>query len=400
MSPGTTKKLELDPVPLYYQLRERIRQDILSGKLQAGSRVSSERELCEAYGVSRITAVRALTDLVKEGLLCRNQGKGTFVADSTAGKSSTVAVLIPAKAELPYYDPQMLLSIEDEAHKAGYNVMFCNTSNDIHKVDSYLEKLLQEKIAGIVYVPVAIPSGYYEENIGRIIRLRSAGVEVVLCDRNFLNVPEDVVGFELDCVYSDDIRGSIELTQHLLDNGRKKIALICPPMDSNIKNRIVGYRKTLADNDIPYFSELVRFVESYDPQEIADVVDKLVKLPDRPDAIFATNDRIAVMAMNALAEKGISIPQEIAIAGYDNQEMGQYLDCPLTTVDRDRAEMGRVAMELLQERIAGTRTTPRHVAQPTKLIVRESCGSPSKKHKQAYIATPNKSQKGAKPMIT
>lgn len=393
--------VECYPQPRSHRLVEIIEEHIRGKKLRPGQRLPSQRELMSKLAVSNSTVDRAIRELTSRGVIYSRQGLGTFVAERTESKPSNIAVLIPARAEMPYYDPQMLLSIEDEAHRGRYNVMFCNTANDIHKVDSYLEKLLRENLAGVVYVPVAVPSGYYEKNIERIRRLRNAGVEVVLCDRHFLNIPEAVAGFELDCVYSDDIRGTEGLIQHLIDNGRKKIALISPPMDSNVENRIVGYRKTLADNGIPYFSELVRFVESYDAEEIAGVVDKLLELGDRPDAIFAINDRTAEMVMNALVAKSVSIPQEIAVVGYDNYETRQYLGCPLTTVDRNTPEIGRVAMELLLERIAGLRTTPKHIALPTELIVRESCGSAPMERKNIQPRMKRaKKQKEAMPMQT
>lgn len=378
LSHGTIKKfVKVDSAPLYHQLKERIRQNILSGKLQAGSRVSSERELCEAYGVSRITAVRALTDLVNDGLLCRNQGKGTFVAEPASPKSGIITVLIPAQAGTAY-DNEILWNIEEIAHKAQYDVVICNTNNDLQKVDTYIEKFLRSKPVGVIYVPVAVGEGYYKGNIQRIQRLQNAGIKVILCDRNFLNIPDAIAGFQLDCVYSDDVKGSSELIRHLLDDGRKSIALISGPIDSNVENRIVGYRQVLFEKNIPYRSELVRFTESYDDDQatraVRAILDELMELTPRPDAIFAINDTIGRIVLKHLSARKIAVPREVAVVGYDNHEWGQFLDPPLTTVDRDDAEMGQVAMELLLEQIADKRTTPKHIALPTKLIIRESCG--------------------------
>ncbi|MCD4825723.1 MAG: GntR family transcriptional regulator [Phycisphaerae bacterium] len=364
---------ECAPKPRHYRLMEIIEEHVHSNHLKPGQRLPSQRELISKLSISNATVDRAIRELTTRGIIYRKQGLGTFVADRTKSKPSTIAVLIPAYPGAPY-DRDIVWNIEDAAHQAGYDVLFCNTEDDLSKIDSYLEKFFKKKVDGVIYVPAAISKGYYEENISRIRRLQAAGVEVVLCDRNFLNIPDAVLGFGLDCVYSDDVMGSMELVEHLLESGRKSVALISGPMDSNVENRIVGYRKAMAAHDSVSRGDLVRFIESYDPREIADIVDKLVKLPDKPDAIFAINDRIAEMVMNALMAKGVSIPQEIAVAGYDNYEMGQYLVSPLTSVDRNTHEMGRMAMKLLLEKISGERNTPRHIALPTKLVVRESSG--------------------------
>ena len=387
--------------PQYRQLVEVLEDHIHSNRLKAGVRLPAQRDLMLNLALSDSTVCRAIRELTARGALYCRQGQGTFVADRAARESSTIAVLVPAHPGAPY-DRDIVWNIEDAAHQAGCDVVLCNTEDNMLKVDSYFEKLSQKKVAGAIYVPAATAEGYYEKNIERIRRFQGAGIAVVLCDRNFLNRPEAVASLDIDCVYSDDMNGSSELVGHLIENGAKRIALVSPPMDSNVENRIVGYRKALVDHDLVYSGELVKFVESYDTREdVAGVVDELLGLPDRPDAIFAINDRMAEVVMGHLADRGISVPHQIAIVGYDNIERSRYLDVPLTTVDRDNAEMGRVAMKLLLERIAGTRTTPRHIALPTKLIVRESCGSPPKKNKQTqtYITT-NKKQMEAMPMRT
>ena len=376
-------------LPLYRKVQNDIREEILKGHIELGQRLPQEEDLCKKHGVSTTTMKRALTELVNEGLVKRIRGAGTFVAESTVSKSYTIAAFIPARPETPY-DHEIVWNIENAAHQAGHDVLICNTEEDLSKIDSYLEKFSrnEKKIDGVIYIPVAISKGYYEENITRIRRLQAAGVEVVLCDRCFLNIPDAIVGFGLDCVYSDDVKGSAELVKHLFDCSRETIAIISSPMDySNVENRIVGYRKVLAAHGHAYRSELIKFVECYyTRQEVARVVDELLELPERPDAIFAINDRMAETVMACLKDKGISVPQEMAVVGYDNIELSQYLDVPLTTVDRDSAEMGQVAMELLLERIAGKRTTPRHIALPTKLVVRESCGGKPVGRKAGHMA--------------
>ncbi len=360
--------------PRCYQVVEIIEDYIQRNGLKAGDKLPTQRKLMAELGVSNSTMGRAIRELINRGVLNCRQGQGTFVAENAAGKSNTIAVLIPAHPGAPY-DRDIICPIEDAAHQAGYDVLFCNTEDDLSKIDSYLEKFFKKKVDGVIYVPAAIDKGYYEENISRIRRLQAAGIEVVLCDRNFLNIPDAITGFGLDCVYSDDVMGSMELVGHLLESGRKSVALISGPMDSNVENRIVGYRRAIAAHDCIYRGDLVKFVDSYDTvEDIAGVVDELLGLPNRPDAIFAINDRMAGVTMAYLVEKGISIPREIAIAGYDNREVARYFIPPLTSVDRNNAEIGQVAVKLLLERISGERTTPRHIALPTKLVVRESSG--------------------------
>jgi len=366
--------------PRCYQLAKIITEYIHSNGFKPGQKLPTQQDMMVQLNVSNSTMGRAIRELVNRGVLYSRRGQGTFVAEPEEDqKTNTIATLVPVHPNSLRINEILLWSIEDAAHQAGYNVVFCNTEDNLTKIDSYLEKFLKIKINGVIYVPAAISRGYYEENITRIRRLQNAGIEVVLCDRNFLNIHDAVASFDLDCVYSDDTNASSGIIDHLFAIGQKTIALVNSPMDSNVENRLIGYRKAMANHDQPYRSDLVKFVESYDTKEdVAGVLDELLGLSDPPDTIFAINDRMAEVVMACLKDKGVSIPQEIVVAGFNNANPSRYFDVPLTTAYRDNAGMGRVAVELLLDRISGKRTVPRHVALPTKLIIHDSCGSPQK----------------------
>ncbi|HPS53585.1 MAG TPA: GntR family transcriptional regulator [Phycisphaerae bacterium] len=366
--------------PRYFRLAEAIQDCIESGSLKRSDKIPSQRELMTNLGLSDSTVNRAIRELEARGIVYSRQGQGTFVADKVKSQATTIVALVPSRPNVSY-DTEIVWHAEQAAHRGGYELMVCNTEDNFSKVDTYLDRLLSKDanmILGVLYVPVATNcDDYYERNMERIARIQRLGIKVVLCDRNFLNQPDAIAAYKLDAVYSDDMRGSRAVVEHFISLGRRRIALLSGPMDSNVENRITGYRQALHDNGLSYMSELVKFVDSYErPEDVAPMVDELLATPDGIDAIFAINDRAAEAVLECLQSRGVCVPDDVSLSGYDNMEHSRYLSIPLTTVDRANGEIGEKAVELLLEQVENPRNYPRHIALPTQLIIRQSsCSS-------------------------
>jgi|GEM_PF-768961 len=181
-------------------------------------------------------------------------------------------------------------------------------------------------------------------------------------------------------VYKDDQQGAWLAVNHLLKLGHRRIGFVTrePRTYPGFQQRMAGYRQALEDYHVPFNSDYVFRVKGMGlcidslPQ-----VEKILKLKPRPTALFAVADHLAINVMEALKRKGIRIPEDMAVVGYDNIPGAQAVRPALTTVDTCREEQGRQAARLVMELINSTarQRSARVILVPSKLVIRESCGA-------------------------
>jgi LacI family transcriptional regulator len=188
---------------------------------------------------------------------------------------------------------------------------------------------------------------------------------VVMIDRNLPNV-------EVDAVLPDHQLGGFLATQHLLQLGHTRIACIAGPSSiTPSAERIRGYRNALEQANISYDEKLV-IRGDYHAQSGMDITHSILQMDPRPTAIFALNDLMALGALRAAAEDGCSVPSDLAVVGYDDLELSQFTNPPLTTIALPKKEIGLQAVGLLVERIAQNSRPPRRLVLPPELIIRRS----------------------------
>ena len=185
-------------------------------------------------------------------------------------------------------------------------------------------------------------------------------------------------------VIVDDLSGAKEATQHLIDQGCKRIAhLEGPPNLGITKQRVEGYVQALKESNIPVEQDLI-IPGGGTIEEGKAATQGLLQLPNRPDAIFASSDPVAMGAMQAIKEAGLKIPQDIAVVGFSNWIFSGLLEPSLTSVDQPGFEMGQEAAKLLIRQIEfkskdNEDPTPETKILKTKLIVRDSSLKSGKK---------------------
>ncbi|MEP7258773.1 MAG: substrate-binding domain-containing protein, partial [Flavitalea sp.] len=173
-------------------------------------------------------------------------------------------------------------------------------------------------------------------------------------------------------VIQDDFNGSFQAVQHLVDNGYTKIAHIAGPKGLIFtENRLQGYLAALAKNNLPVRQEWIIHSGFSQIDGTTDTY-HLLELKDKPDAIFATNDRKAIGAMMALKNKKIAIGKEIGVVGFTNDPMSEIISPTLTTVEEPAFEIGRESCELLIKHITKKNFIAEERILPGRLIIRES----------------------------
>lgn len=355
-------------VPLHIQVRNLIINRILDGEWPVGGMLPSEQHLCAQLQISRGTLRQALTEVERNGYVRREQGRGTFVTRGSVHQAPiddlpgrTLAFVVPYVVDS--FAPTLLMGVEHKAQELGYSILFHQVENNLTKQAETLRRLVQMDIAGIVLYPI---DSIHLDNA--ILRLSEQQYPLVVVDRYFRNLMTDYV-------IADNFGGALQATQHLIRLGHRRIGFLTTPEPAiTMDHRQIGYQCALAEAGLPSTHEDVWKIESYPTVDVATLIPNLSS-KDRPTAILAANDRLALALYKLCRRLRIRIPEDLALVGFGDFAISAHLETPLTTVALPTFEIGRKAAEVVVGRIRGHMVGPQQHILPTKLIVRASCGA-------------------------
>ena len=195
--------------------------------------------------------------------------------------------------------------------------------------------------------------------------LRTSAIPVVLVNCYLANL-------EVDCIVPDDVEGGYQATKHLLDLGAREIYVIVPHSSStSYPDRISGYKKALQERGRKFAERYIQRLEgSY--LQVGKIIEQMFQIKPKPEAIFATNDGIAEAVLNVLLTKGVKVPEEMMVVGFDDRRIAEELNPPLTTVRMHREQMGKEAIKRLLSIIKEPRQSALKITCPVELVIRES----------------------------
>ncbi|MCR1784282.1 LacI family transcriptional regulator [Nocardioides carbamazepini] len=234
-----------------------------------------------------------------------------------------------------------------------------SSDQDAERESTYLDLFEEQRVSGLLITPVG-------KVLPRLRRLRERGTAVVVVDRR-------TGSREFSSVAVDDVRGGRLAAQHLLESGRRRIAFIGGPRGlTQIKHRLHAAQEEVDAVD----GARLRFVETgtMDADAGRRGAEDLLAGPDRPDAIFAANDLVALGVLQALTLAGVRVPEDVAIIGFDDIDFAASAAIPLSSVRQPRAEMGRAAIDLLLAAIDDPAAQARDIVLEPELVVRRSTG--------------------------
>ena len=251
------------------------------------------------------------------------------------GKSNTIGLVIP-DVRNPFFS-ELAKGVEDCMNQHKYGVLLCNTDGSLEKEERYVKLLRGKSVDGIIFTTQNNyeSEGYFEEII-------SKHYPVVLIER-YLNTPQEVPG-----VYVDNTEGAKMICQFLLSRGFRKIACITGPLHtSNSVQRLQGYKKALAEAGIELNSNII--VEGNYHYNSGYLLTKelITRYRAEFDAVFACNDIMGYGAYKALQDAGLTVPDDMALAGFDNTPFLEVFEPRLTTINLPAHEMGKKAAEML-----------------------------------------------------
>lgn len=340
----------------------------------------TSNDIARLAGVSRATVSRVLNGSEHTSADARKRVKDAiaqtgYVPDAAARslvgqRSHTIALSLFstdaqhmhsffARASNFFYH-DLLGSVEAGASEAGYDILLVPRRNE--SAESYVRALRARRIVGIIMVSP-------DQTDARIGALGEAGIPTVYIDTR-------VQGPCTTYVETDKIDGARQATSHLLDLGHRRIAFIGGPFgDVTSGQRELGYQHAFAQRGLPCDMSLVRH-EGFETEH--GYTGALGLLSQRTDftAIVAVSDMVAIGVLRALYERGLRVPSDMSVTGFDDNILAGYTTPPLTTVRQDTVLIGRGVVTRLRDLIEGE-GRPLPLIVPTHLVVRQSTSAPS-----------------------
>jgi len=365
-----------DHVPIHRLIAESLAAAIERGEHPQGSRLPSEASLVRQFGISRGTLRHALNTLRARGLIEAVPTRGWFVRGAdpapSDGQRKLVGVVVPSVARPSL--PDLLSAIEDELHAHGYSMLVGSSGWSREQQAGRVRRILAEGVSGLICYPID-----YEPDGELFAGLAGKGFPVLLIDRH-------IVGCDLDAVEVDNVAGAFTAVSHLIERGHRRIAFVSTDnlSTTSVAERLEGYRQALATAGIEADPDLVfaripvvrKWGTDYPvaSKDQARVIATFLAATDAT-AAFALHDHLALEVVAAARSLRRRVPEDFAVAGFDDDPLLGNVAVPLTTVAQPRERIGRVAAALVVERIEGRRTETSRTVLPTQLVVRRSTGT-------------------------
>lgn len=350
-------------IPLYLQIYNDLKDKIIKNKYK-DEFLPSERILSEEYNVERATLRRSLQLLVKDNLLIKVPGSGSKVNPNFLEKpnvnmdtSNNIAFILPGDSIDKIYQPfiaSLFYNFEKECYMHNYSLFYTKIDSE----EDLFERVIKKNIKGIVWVSKV------NENL--LHKAKEMNIPSV-CVSNYVS------GFK--AILCDNYEGSFFAIDHLVSLGHKKIAYINGITTYlNAQERYTGYIRAINQFGYQYDENLVKngnwtFESGYDAMK------NLLHSVQNLTAVFAANDMMALGAIKAVHDSGMSVPGDISVVGFDNINQEMYLSPALTTIDVNTKTFAQEVLIALNQSIKDINSPPVKVLIPSSLVIRESTRS-------------------------
>lgn len=285
-----------------------------------------------------------------------------FARNLRRQNSSTIGLIMPSITNAVY--AEIAEGLDSVCVEHGYQLLLLDSHHDTKREKRLVHLLRSKHVDGVVMQPKEDPETLIKP-------LQDAHIPIVLIAHCVTNA---------HCITLSDFEGGRLATEHLLKLGHQRIGIICEkPLGSLSYQRFEGYQYALRSHNIAFGASLVVEVDWISHESGCTAMQQMLSLASPPTAVFTHNDVLALGAMHAITESGLSIPKDISVVGYDDISSAAYFSPPLTTVRLAKHELGREAGRIILGYIqAYTETEFQTVNLPVELIIRASTSSPRK----------------------
>ncbi|WP_306462119.1 LacI family DNA-binding transcriptional regulator [Jeotgalibacillus sp. S-D1] len=296
-------------------------------------------------------------DKVLESIEQLNYQPNVLARHFRRSKTNTILVIVPNIANTIF--SQMVQGIEATASQNNYRVLLGNSNRNVEKEYDFLNILRQRQVDGMILLSGKIDRDTLQELLEQY--------PIVLASEYLKDV-------EMSTVCINNIKCGKEATKHLLAQGHRRVAHISGPMNSMLSvDRQGGYLEAMNEYGLKRDNRLIlegdfSFESGYERMK------GFLRLKDRPTALFAASDEMAMGAIKAAKAEGIAVPEELAVVGFDDIRFSSIFEPGITTVAQPAVEMGNTSMELLLKHIKDPAFKPELIMLESEMIIRESCG--------------------------
>ena len=334
-------------------------------------------DIARIAGVSKATVSRSIHSLQLVQAKTRERIKQVmedqnYVYDAVAGdlsrkKASLIGLIIPTIKSSIFSNT--VYGIQQKAEEYGYTTIIGNSDYDETTEKRLIHLFQQRRMSGLIV------TGLSFETLDRVEALVKSGIPCVV---TWETLTSDIISF----AGFDNFQASYTMTRYLIQLGHQRVGLIIGPFSkvNRARQRFEGYKTALKEHNIPFDPDLVAERE-YTMIEGKEGMNTLLNHSVPPTAVFAASDVLAMGALSAVKDKGLKVPGDVSLAGFDDIEFAAYLDPPLTTVRIPAFEMGQLAVKALIELIDKGPEQVRQYTLETDLIVRQSCAEPNRSEK-------------------
>jgi DNA-binding LacI/PurR family transcriptional regulator len=357
--------------PVYHNLKKTIIKEIENGTLKENDAILSERLLTQQFSISRISVRKAIAELIEESYLYTVPGKGTFVKGLTSEytppsrRTYNIGYIFWGETHnvisQPYF-AHIIHGAEKECLKHNYHLLISTMTGSAGHGGKYLPSMIKQgKVDGVILEGIDLESWF---EICKIIP--------AIIISNYICDPEELPNLDfVDYIAANNGGALRNILEYLKANGHKKIGFIYQTAThSSFAERFYGFT-----NGIETLHLETKNKWMVSGKTGRDAVKEILSGKDIPTAIVAGNDTFAMDAMEYCVEKGIRIPEDLSVVGFDDIETSPWSRPPLTTVRVLTEEMGKLAARRLIEKIEEPDSVPTHILVGTKLIQRESVKS-------------------------
>jgi DNA-binding LacI/PurR family transcriptional regulator len=327
------------------------------------------KDIAKALNISISTVSRALRDMpeihpdTRKAVMALAEEldyqPNQLAKNLAKSRTRTIGVIVPNLSY--YFFSSVLNSIEEAALQAGYSVLVCQTQESYLREITNIQNLLRGQVEGLL-----ISLSRDTDNCEHINKLVRKNIPLVIFDRYSSQI-------EASRVIIDNQKAAFEATQHLIDSGCQRIGYLAGTPHMLISNqRMEGYKEALEKNGM-FFNERYVLHCDYTQDHVVSQTLALMNLAQAPDGILAVSDRVALPAIFALKSKGLRIPEDVALVGFNNEPLCSFLSPTLSSVSQQIQEMGSESVRLLLKQIESEEKQAIETkVLATQLIVRES----------------------------
>ena len=350
-------------------ITETLRHEIVLGKYAVNERFPSEQMLMRRFGVARATVSHALADLKRDGTLCVRTGSGVYVTAQARGRGA-IGLIVPDRGRSEIFEP-VCRSIESEVGKLGYAVVSCGTlkgsaAERKRAAVAFANSCAASHVAGVIMEPIELVPEKDETTAEILALLKRMDIPIVLIDRDLGPLPQ---ARAYDLVGIDNFAAGYALGELMVRAGARRIRCVhFRDSAPTVRRRIYGVAQAAMDAGLGWSRASVIELDIGDARALASALEGR----DPPDAIVCANDRTASFVLRTLDAIGLKVPRDVRVSGFDDLAYARGSKTPLTTMRQPCAELGRVALRTLVERILHRDLPPRKILLSAELVRRKT----------------------------